>query len=128
MKTVVSAHARVRVFFTSCCFSLTLSLNEAARRIKTPVVHVRCDLTTHSTILSHVAILAMLSWNFRLYDYSVRLYDGPDIKLFILVGWGRSSLSVAWPTGVQLVFFFCSGVSRLFGAQGSPSSGSLLSL
>ena len=39
----------------------------------------------------------------------VRLYDGPDIKLFILVGWGRSFLSVAWPTGVQLVFFFCSG-------------------
>ena len=31
-------------------------------------------------------------------------------------------------TEVQLVFFFCSGVSRLFGAQGSPSSGSLLSL
>ena len=27
-------------------------------------------------------------------------------KLFILVGWGRSFLSVAWPTGVQLVFFF----------------------
>ena len=52
----------------------------------------------------------------------------PDIKLLILVGWGRSFLSVAWPTGVQLVFFFCSGVSRLFGAQGSPSSGSLLSL
>ena len=45
----------------------------------------------------------------------------PDIKLFILVGWGRSFLSVAWPTGVQLVFFFCSGVSKLFGAQGSPS-------
>ena len=42
----------------------------------------------------------------------VRLYDGPDIKLFILVGWGRSFLSVAWPTGVQLVFFFC---SRLVG-------------
>ena len=33
-------------------------------------------------------------------------------------------LSVAWPTGVQLMFFFCSGVSKLFGAQGSPSSGS----
>ena len=27
-----------------------------------------------------------------------------------------------------LVFFFCSGVSRLFGAQGSPSSGNLLNL
>ena len=26
----------------------------------------------------------------------------PYIKLFILVGWGRSFLSVAWPTGVQL--------------------------
>ena len=55
-------------------------------------------------------------------------YYSPDLKLFILVGWGRSFLSVAWPTGVQLVFFFCSGVSRLFGAQGSPSSGSLLNL
>ena len=41
----------------------------------------------------------------------VRLYGGPDLKLFILVGWGRSFLSVAWPTGVQLVFFFWSGVS-----------------
>ena len=49
-------------------------------------------------------------------------------KLFILVGWDRSFLSVAWPTGDQLVFFFCSGVSKLFGAQGSPSSGSLLNL
>ena len=48
--------------------------------------------------------------------------------IFILVGWGRSFLSVAWPTGAQLVFFFCSGVSSLFGAQGSPSSGSLLNL
>ena len=48
----------------------------------------------------------------------VRLYDGPDLKLFILAGWDRSFLSVAWLTGVQLVFFFCSGVSKLFGAQG----------
>ena len=42
----------------------------------------------------------------------VRLYDGPDInsmiKLFNLVDWGWSFLSVAWSTGVQLVFFFCS--------------------
>ena len=54
--------------------------------------------------------------------------DGPDLKLFILVGWGRSFLSVAWPTGIQLMFFFCSGVSKLFGAQGSSSSDSLLNL
>ena len=30
--------------------------------------------------------------------------------------------SVAWPTGVQLVFFFCSGFNKLFGAQRSESS------
>ena len=58
----------------------------------------------------------------------IRLYDGRDLKLFILVGWGRRFLSVAWPTEVQLVFFFCSGVSKLFGAQGSPLSDSLLNL
>ena len=62
------------------------------------------------------------------YNLKVRLYDGPDLELFILVGWGRSFLSVAWPTGVQLVFFFCSVVTKFFGAQGSPSSGSLLNL
>ena len=50
------------------------------------------------------------------------------LKLFILVDWDLSFLSVAWPTGVQLVFFFCSGVSKLFGAQGSPSSVTLLNL
>ena len=33
-------------------------------------------------------------------------------KLFILVAWGRRFLSVAWPTGVQLEFFFCSGLSE----------------
>ena len=60
--------------------------------------------------------------------YFYRFCHFKALKLFILVGWDRSFLSVAWPTGVQLVFFFCSGVSRLFGAQGSPSSGSLLSL
>ena len=61
----------------------------------------------------------------------VPFYDGPHLKLFILVGLGRSFLSVAWPTGVQLVYFFCSGVSmlsKLLGAHGSPSSGSLLNL
>ena len=28
-----------------------------------------------------------------------------DLTLFILVGWDRNCLSVAWPTGVQLIFF-----------------------
>ena len=40
----------------------------------------------------------------------VRLDDGPDIKLFILVGWAGAFLSVAWPTGIQLLVFFCSSV------------------
>ena len=31
----------------------------------------------------------------------------PDIKLFILVGWGPELLSVARSTGAQLMFFFC---------------------
>ena len=30
--------------------------------------------------------------------------DGPDIKLFILVGWGQSFLSVDWHTGLTGVF------------------------
>ena len=38
-----------------------------------------------------------------------------SMKLFIFVGLGRSCLSVI--CGIQLVFSFCSGVSKLFGAQ-----------
>ena len=60
--------------------------------------------------------------------YFFFLVEITDLYLNIDFGWGRSFLSVAWPTGVQLVFFFCSVVCRLFGAQGSPSSGSLLNL
>ena len=57
------------------------------------------------------------------------MYDGPDIKIFVLVGWGWSFLSVAWPTAVQLVcFVFAPGSSKLFGANGSPSLGGLLNL
>ena len=52
----------------------------------------------------------------------VRLNDGPDIKLFILVGLGRRFfclLSVAWLTGIQLLVLFCSSVPVvLFGARG----------
>ena len=59
--------------------------------------------------------------------YGKRTYS-PDIKLFISVGWGRSFLSVAWPIVAQMVFFFAPGFSKLFGAQGSPSSDSLLNL
>ena len=51
--------------------------------------------------------------------------DGPDLKLFILVGWSRSFLSVAWPTGVQLVFFFCSGFQKVIRRPGISIVGQL---
>ena len=62
----------------------------------------------------------------------VRLCDGSDIKLFILIGFGWSFLSVAClllgPSGFNWCFSFTPDFSKLFGAQGSPSSGSLLNL
>ena len=48
----------------------------------------------------------MVDNNLHVGGSGVRLYDGPDIKLFILVGLGRRFLSVAWPTRVQIVFSF----------------------
>ena len=71
--------------------------------------------------------LCCLLW-LRAGGSGVGLCGGPGIGLFILVGWGRGFLSVAWPARVRLVFFFCSGVGGLFGARGSPSSGGLLGL
>ena len=56
----------------------------------------------------------------------VGLCGGAGMRLFVLVGWGF--LSVAWPGGDRLVFLFCSGVSKLFCAQGSPSSDGLVNL
>ena len=48
---------------------------------------------------------------------------------FSFSSFGPELVCVAWPTGGQLVFFFCSRFSViLFGAQGSPSPGSLLYL
>ena len=72
-----------------------------------------CNDVCNGHVMMYVSFLIVQSFN---------------CELFILVGWGRSFLSVAWPTGVQLMFFFSSGVSKLFGAQGSPSLGSLLNL
>ena len=51
------------------------------------------------------------------------------VKFYQKLGLFQRNVNVVTTkTGVQLVFFFCSEVSRLFGAQGSPSSGSLLNL
>ena len=45
----------------------------------------------------------------------VRLNDGPDIKLFILVGWGRSFFVclLLGPSGFICWFFYCSSVSAV---------------
>ena len=51
-----------------------------------------------------------------------------DLQLFILVGWGRSFLSVAFPTRVQVVSFLLRTFGKLLGDKGSPSSGSFLNL
>ena len=59
------------------------------------------------------------------------MFSGPDlfsprhdsVLKFLIIVYNTKrliELSVAWPNGVQLVFFFCSGVSNLLGAQGSP--------
>ena len=57
----------------------------------------------------------------------VRLYDDPDLKLFILVGWDPGFLSVAWPTGVHLVFFLLLKIfSDVVWGPGISTSGSLL--
>ena len=65
-----------------------------------------------------------------------RLYDGPDIKLFILVSCLGPGPFVCFlvhrgSTGVFFFFFFFFfflDLSKLYGAQGSPSSGSLMNL
>ena len=49
----------------------------------------------------------------------VRLYDGLDIKLFILVGTGASCLLLG-PPGFNWCFSFDPGFSKLLCAQGSP--------
>ena len=47
-------------------------------------------------------------------DYFAALYDSPDLKLFILVGWDRS----AWSTWAQLMIFFCFRFPAVFGRPG----------
>ena len=44
-------------------------------------------------------------FNCTLMDRASDSDDGPDIKLFILVGWGQSFLPVAWPIGGLICVF-----------------------
>ena len=54
----------------------------------------------------------------------VRLFDGPDIKLHFI--WlDPNFLSVAWPTGVQLVLFICSGFQLVIRRPGISNNGQL---
>ena len=91
-----------------------------------PQVYIPHQVYRHDRIDSSNIVLNTAT-NFNP-EINMNLNIKMNKKLFILAGWGRSFLSFAWSTGVQLVFTFVSGFSKLFGAQGSPSSGSLLSL
>ena len=44
-----------------------------------------------------------------------KCYDSPNTKLTIRLD-GAGSLSICWPSGVQLVVFFCSSVFTCFPA------------
>ena len=48
----------------------------------------------------------------------IRLYDGPDIKLFILVGGAGASCLLLGPPGFNWCFTFAPDFNKLFGAQG----------
>ena len=80
------------------------------------------DTKTHFLYLHLSVANGLVSFNI----YDKRDDFDFDIRFSVFEWWRSSSCSLC--TGVQLVFFFCSGVRRLFGAQGSPSSGSLLNL
>ena len=52
----------------------------------------------------------------------VRLHDGPDLKLFILVGWDRSFRLLPGPPGLNLLSSFASDFQWCcLTDQGSPS-------
>ena len=78
---------------------------------------LHAQLLTQSWLITMLTSLTARQW--------VRLFDGPDIKLFILAGWGRSLLSVAWSTGVQLVFLLCSGFQNVIRHPGISIVGHL---
>ena len=59
----------------------------------------------------------------------VSLYDGPDMKLFILIGWAAgASCLLLGPPRFNWCFPFAPGFSKFFGAQGSLTSGSILNV
>ena len=52
----------------------------------------------------------------------VRFHDGPDIKLFILIGWDRSFRLLLGPPGLNLLSSFASDFQWCcLTDQGSPS-------
>ena len=61
-----------------------------------------CLVFTQITVDNYVSLFTELHAS----GSGVRHYDGPDIKFFILVDWGRSFFVFAWPTGIQLVILF----------------------
>ena len=62
--------------------------------------------------------------NFTFLDCDVPRSTSYGVYISQLIRWAGAFLSVAWPTGVQLLVFFCSSVPVvLFGTPGSPGVG-----
>ena len=54
----------------------------------------------------------MLPFKLHAGESGVRLYDGPDIKLFILIVWSRASCLLLGPTGSNWCFSFAPELVR----------------
>ena len=72
-------------------------------RIPSQMVHMFINFRAQVFIMNFVSVQCNKT-DLHAGGTGVGLYDGPDLKLFSLVGFGRSFLSVACPTVVQLVF------------------------
>ena len=59
----------------------------------------------HYPALQHVPhTVSCISKMYQIHCLAFNHVPANMSQLFILVGWGRSFVSIAWPTGVQLVF------------------------
>ena len=101
-------------------------LKESFHQLQSQFIDYQCIYTDGSKEENKVGCATFTNGNCK----TLRLPDGSSIFTAEAkaIDLALDFINESNLTGVQLVFFFCSGVSRLFGAQGSPSSGSLLSL
>ena len=85
LKTDFSDKSRKIIIRFKCNGSnLDVMRQSACLVLNSVMIHIYASLF-NCTLLGHV---------------DVRLYDGPDVKLYILVVWGGRFSTVSWPTEV----------------------------